>query len=182
MPITLKKTLLGIVAALALVCLSPLALAQQDGAQGAVSVHYGIGDHYQRLSVNYETPSWWTTQFSGGWGRLDLAGEFGVAYWKADGSRSPSDVWQFNAIPMFRWWAGERFYIEAGIGATAFTSTRFANKSISTAFQFGNHVGLGFLVAPNQRLGIRYSHFSNANMKKPNPGLDVVQMTYSYQF
>jgi lipid A 3-O-deacylase len=127
---------------LALVCLSPLALAQQEGAQGAVSVHYGIGDHYQRLSVNYETPSWWTTQFSESWGRL----------------------------------------VEAGIGATAFTSTRFANKSISTAFQLGDHAGLGFLVAPNQRLGIRYSHFSNADMKKPNPGLDVVQMTYSYQF
>ena len=86
-------------------------------------------------------------------GRLDLAGEFGVAYWKADGSRSPSDVWQFNVIPMFRWWTGGRFYIEAGIGATVFTSTRFANKSISTAFQFGDHVGLGFLVAPQPAFG-----------------------------
>ena len=117
MPITPDKipvAQIGNVAALALVCLSPLALAQQEDAQGAVSVHYGIGDHYQRLSVTYDAPFWWTTQFSESWGRLHLTGEFGVAYWKADGSRSPSDVWQFNAIPMFRRWTGERFYVEAG--------------------------------------------------------------------
>ena len=35
---------------------------------------------------------------------------------------------------MFRWWAGERFYLEAGIGATLFSTTRFANENISTAF------------------------------------------------
>ena len=115
-------------------------------------------------------------------GRLDLTPEFGASYWTADGSRTPGHAWQFSAIPMFRWWAGERFYLEAGIGATLFSTTRFANENISTAFQFGDHVGMGFLLTPNNRIGLRYSHFSNASIKRPNPGLDTVQVSYTYQF
>ncbi|CFN83565.1 lipoprotein [Bordetella pertussis] len=91
-------------------------------------------------------------------------------------------MWQASAIPMFRWWTGERFYIEAGIGATVFSSTSFADKRIGSAFQFGDHIGLGFLLTPSNRIGLRYSHFSNAGIKEPNPGLDIVQLTYTYQF
>lgn len=178
-----KKKMLTRLVGLALAATATFASAQSsEGTQGGVSMHYGIGDHYQRLTLNYETPSVWTYQFGGNWGRLDLTPELGASYWWADGSRSPGHVWQFSAIPMFRWWTGERFYIEAGIGATLFSSTRFANENISTAFQFGDHVGLGFLVTPNNRIGLRYSHFSNASIKRPNPGLDVLQLTYTYQF
>lgn len=159
MPFILKKPFAAKVIAMLLVGLASSAHAQQNGTEGGVSLHYGIGNNYQRLTLNYETPSWWTVPLGESFGRMDLTGEFGVSYWKAEGSRSPSDVWQFNAIPMFRWWAGERFYLEAGIGATAFTGTRFAGHTLSIAYQFGDHVGLGFLLAPNQRLGVRYSHF-----------------------
>ena len=99
-----------------------------------MTLQYGVGDHYKRYTLNYETASVWTHQFGGNWGRLDLTPEFGASYWTADGSRTPGHAWQFSAIPMFRWWAGERFYLEAGIGATLFSTTRFANENISTAF------------------------------------------------
>lgn len=169
--------------AVAAVSLAGLAFSvQAHDSQGGLGLHVGVGDHYSRTELVYETPSIELYRFDSNWGHIDLNGEFGAAYWKANGSRSPSNVWQFNAIPMFRWWMGERFYVEAGIGATAFTHTRFADENISTAFQFGDHVGLGFLVTPNNRLGLRYSHFSNASIKRPNPGLDVLQLTYTYQF
>lgn len=176
-----NKTLSAALAALSFSGLAFTAQAQET-TQGGIGLHYGVGDHYQRAELVYETPGLQLIKFDGNWGRLDLTGEFGAAYWWASGSRSPSNVWQFNAIPMFRWWMSERFYVEAGIGATAFTSTRFADKDISTAFQFGDHIGMGFLVTPNNRLGLRYSHFSNAGIKRPNPGLNVVQLTYTYQF
>lgn len=176
-----KKIALTGIAALLLTLAAGTARAQQ-GSEGGVSVHYGIGEHYQRITLNYETPTWWSYQFGSNWGRLDLNGEFGGSYWWADGSRDPGHVWQARAIPMFRWWATDRFYLEAGIGATVFSSTHFADKSIGSAFQFGDHVGMGFLLTPSSRVGLRYSHFSNANIKKPNPGLDVVQLTYTYQF
>ncbi|VGO09029.1 Probable signal peptide protein [plant metagenome] len=161
--------------------LSPLLAAAPASAQG-IGVTAGVGDHYQRLEINWQSPALWDYQFGGNWGRLELVGELGAAYWKANGSRDPGNVWQFNAIPMFRWWTGERFYLEAGVGATAFTSTRFADKNISTAFQFGDHIGAGFLINDSNRIGLRLSHFSNASIKKPNPGLDVVQLTYTYLY
>ena len=85
------------------------ATASSGGTQGGISVHYGVGDRYQRYTLNYETPSVWTTRFGGRWGRLDLTPEIGVSYWTADRPRSPGQAWQFSAIPMFRWWTSERF-------------------------------------------------------------------------
>lgn len=175
-----KKNIFAPLAVLSLVGLAFSAQAQNS--QGGIGLHYGMNSDYSRTELVYETPSTELYRFGGNWGRIELSGEFGAAYWSASGSRNPSHVWQFNAIPMFRWWMSERFYVEAGIGATAFTSTKFADERISTAFQFGDHLGLGVLVTPNNRLGLRYSHYSNAGIKRPNPGLDVVQLTYTYQF
>lgn len=148
----------------------------------AVSLRLGVGEHYQRAELAWESPSFWTYRFSGNGSRLDLLGELGVAYWHADGSRRPRDVWQFSAIPMLRWTFDNRYYIEAGIGATVFSSTRFANKNISTAFQFGDHIGVGMHLSPHSRLSLRYSHYSNAGIKRPNPGLNLLQLTYTYQY
>ncbi|KAJ8136172.1 hypothetical protein OY671_010615, partial [Metschnikowia pulcherrima] len=32
---------------------------------------------------------------------------------------------------------------------------------------------MGFSSTPNNRIGVRYSHFSNASIKRPNPGSDM---------
>ncbi|RTZ45836.1 acyloxyacyl hydrolase [Candidimonas sp. SYP-B2681] len=149
---------------------------------GGISVRAGVGEHYQRIELAWESPSLWRHQFSGGYGRLDLIAEVGAAYWKAKGSRSPSDSWQFSAIPILRWTLNERYYIEAGVGPTAFTRTRFADKVISTAFQFGDHIGVGAYLSNTSRLGLRFSHFSNASIEKSNPGLNIVQLTYTYRY
>ncbi|WP_238914465.1 acyloxyacyl hydrolase [Achromobacter insolitus] len=177
-----RKILVPALLSLVLAGAGAEAAANSVGTKGGVSLHYGVGEHYKRYTLNYETSPLWSTEFSGSWGRLDLTPELGASYWTADGSRSPGNVWQFSAIPMFRWWTSERFYIETGIGATVFTRTRFAEKNIGSAFQFGDHIGAGFLLTPNNRIGLRYSHFSNAGIKRPNPGLDTVQVTYTYQF
>ncbi len=153
-----------------------------ETSAGGISLRAGVGDHYQRIELAWESRSLWSYQFSGGYGHLDLVGELGVAHWKADGSRSPSNAWQFSAIPFLRWSLNERYYIEAGVGPTVFTRTRFADKNISTAFQFGDHIGVGAYLSDSSRLGLRFSHFSNASIKKPNPGLDVLQLTYTYQY
>lgn len=161
-----------------------LALAGAAGlaqAQG-IGLHYGYNSDYQRLTLQYETPAVWSYDLGSTFGRIDLTGEFGASYWWADGGRYRQNVWQLNAIPMFRWWTGGNFYIEAGVGATLFNHTTFGDKNISTAFQFGDHIGAGFQIDKNSRIGLRISHFSNASIKKPNPGLDLVQLTYLYQF
>jgi len=170
-----------VIATTVLACGFSAASAQQPSSSGALGLHVGVGDHYRRLALSYETPSFWRAEL-GDWGRLDAVGEFSLAHWQANSSRYPGHVWQISATPFLRWWAGDHFFIEAGIGANGFSRTRFANKTISTAFQFGDHIGLAWQINPNNRLGLRYSHFSNASIKRPNPGLNILQLRYGYQF
>lgn len=152
------------------------------GDNGGLGLNVGIGDKYSRVNLNYETAPFYSYRFGGNWGRLDITGELGAAYWWAHSGGHRGNVWQFIATPMLRWWITDRFYVEGGVGPSVFTHTQFADKNISTAFQFADQIGLGFQLTKNNRLGLRYSHFSNANIKTPNPGLDVTQITYTYQF
>src|SRR5690606_36732688 len=103
-------------------------------------------------------------------------------YWLAQGSRAPARAWQFSAIPLLRWSWNTRYYLEAGIGPTVFSRTDFADRHISTAFQFGDHIGAGVYLSHNSRLGLRFSHFSNGSIKDPNPGLNILQLMYTYQY
>ncbi|NYT58830.1 acyloxyacyl hydrolase [Alcaligenaceae bacterium] len=149
---------------------------------GSVSVRAGYSSNYNRAELAWESPSLWTYRFSEGYGRLDLVAELGAAYWWANGSASPSSVWQFSATPMFRWTFRDRYYVEAGIGATVFSRTSFADKQLSTAFQFGDHIGVGTHLSDTSRLSLRFSHFSNAGIKEPNPGLNILQLTYTHRY
>lgn len=158
---------------------SPAGAATLSG--GGIGLHLGQGSHYQRLGLAWESPSLWGHVFVGGGSRLDLVGELGVAYWKGTGGRGPN-AWQFSAIPFLRWTYHNRFYVEVGVGPTLFTRTRVAGENISTAFQFGDQIGVGAYLSDHSRLGLRYSHFSNGSIKTPNPGMGVFQVLYTYQY
>lgn len=151
-------------------------------ANGGWSAQYGAIDGHHRATLNYETAPLWHMKL--GSTRLELVGELGGSYWWAS-SALPGfarHMWQLNAIPMFRWWPTERFYVEGGVGATAVSETKFHDKDISSTFQFGDHIGAGFKLADNMRIGLRVSHFSNGGMKKPNQGLNQVQLNFAMGF
>lgn len=180
----MSKNIRAVMAAssLAALCCLPGAYAAEPGG-GGISVRAGYGDHYKRAEIAWESPSLWRYRFSDAdYGRLDLVAELGAAYWMADGSRSPSNAWQFSAIPFLRWTWAERYYLEVGVGPTVFSRTRFAGKNISSAFQFGDHIGIGAHISDASSVSLRYSHFSNAGIKEPNPGLNVLQLMYTYQY
>lgn len=153
----------------------------QAGQGEGWGARLGYHDDYRRLGLVYETAPLWSHQSSGEWGRVTLTAELGVAYWDAQHGH-PDSLWQVSATPMLRWWPNEFFYTEIGVGVNALSRTSFADKRLGSAFQFGNHIGVGALIADAHRIGLRYSHFSNAGIKKPNDGLDVLELTYTYQF
>lgn len=144
-------------------------------------IRLGYDPDYSKVTFLYETPNIWGYQFQSGWGRVGLNIELGVSYWKATRGRSES-MGQLGAIPMLRWWPNESFYLEVGSGPTVLNRSEFAGRELSTRFQFGSHLGIGLLVDKTHRIGIRYSHYSNADIKKPNPGLDLFELAYTYQF
>lgn len=144
-------------------------------------LRFGYQDDYHKTTLAYNTPTWWRYQSEHGWGRLDLNGEIGLAYWDARRG-DPDTMWQFSATPMLRWWPNDYFYTEIGVGATILSRTSFADRHLGSAFQFGNHIGAGFLINRSHQIGVRFSHFSNAGISEPNDGLDLYQLTYTYRY
>lgn len=173
----LKALIAGVV--VSAVCVP--VVAEPMSGQG-LSVRAGAGFHYQRYEAAWESASLWTYQLEGHGSRLDLLAEVGGAWWKASGSRAPSNVWQISATPFIRWSVDDTYYIEAGVGVNLFSKSLFSDINIGSNFQFGDHVGFGAYIGKNSRLGVRYSHYSNAGIKSPNPGLDVVQLLFSHQY
>ncbi|GAA5233955.1 acyloxyacyl hydrolase [Verticiella sediminum] len=156
--------------------------ASGPASTGAWSLQYGMDGSLHRATVNYETAPVWSYPIGGT--RIDLVGEFGVSYWHVRNYDGPGrdKLWQFSAIPMFQWWLTPRLFVEAGVGATAFNHTTLGDDNLSTAFQFGDHLGVGYQLTDQMRLGVRLSHFSNAGIKHPNPGLNSWQAGLTMRF
>jgi hypothetical protein len=63
-------------------------------------------------------------------------------------------------------------------------STHIGNNDLSTAFQFASlvGVGLGFGGRGQYELSYRFTHFSNADIKQPNDGIDMHLLKLGYNF
>lgn len=103
---------------------------------------------------------------------------------------TPSDhgvLTQIGVVPVYRheFGAGSSpWFVEGGIGATVTSSVyRSGGKRFSTAFNFGDHVGLGraFGESRQRELVLRFEHFSNGGIKQPNPGQNFVQLRYLHR-
>lgn len=75
-----------------------------------------------------------------------------------------------------------RPYFELGLGATYFDQTTLGPRGLSTRFQFTEWIGVGLEFAEHFSLGVRFSHYSNANIKRPNDGVDMQQIVVGARF
>jgi len=86
--------------------------------------------------------------------------------------------------PIFRYSSPTIFqqaYFELGAGPQIISDTILENENKSTLFQFGNVFGFGY-ANKNYEVGYRYLHYSNANIKMPNPGTDFHNLHVAYKF
>ncbi|AEG91104.1 acyloxyacyl hydrolase [Ramlibacter tataouinensis] len=95
---------------------------------------------------------------------------------------------QFNLVPMLRLRFAEGrspWFAEAGIGVSLMDEVyRTPDKGFSTRFQFTDVVGAGRSFGADRRheLSLRLTHYSNAGIKKPNPGINYLQLRYGLWF
>lgn len=158
--------------------------AQQLGnSTQAVGLRLGNHGSYKNASIFWQTPVWWQHGFNNGWGRVELMGEATATYWDAKKGSDHSSMWQAGFAPMLRWWPSETpFYLEAGVGPTVVSHTSFGGYGLGTAFQIGSYAGVGYVFDKRHQVSLRVSHFSNASIKQPNDGLNVVQLDYAVRF
>ena len=170
-------------AALALAALSSAPAHALDG----MSLELGTGDNVNmgRVAVQWELAKP-LLQFRN-WqlgNHFDLA----VGYWKAkDATTTQHDeLFELAFTPVLRIQGNGRVgpYVELGLGMHLLTESSIADTRMSTAFQFGNHIGLGYRFGQKGAFDVayRFQHLSNASIKRPNAGINFQQVRLGYWY
>jgi len=64
-------------------------------------------------------------------------------------------------------------YIEVGIGAAYLDDYAINNRCLSSNLLFEDRIGAGIRIK-NVDISFRYMHYSNAALKEPNDGIDIL--------
>jgi lipid A 3-O-deacylase len=125
----------------------------------------------------FERPDW---HLGGYW-------DLGLGYWRQDVLPGQNgSITEVGLTPVLRLQRNDLRgpYLEAGIGLHYLSKTRMGDKRLSTRFQFGDHIGAGYRFGARRAwdLGYRYQHLSNADIKRPNNGINFHQIRLQYHF
>lgn len=157
-------------------------------AVDSVSLELGVAEHAQfsRIGLQSQWQSrWWESRETHLGGYWDMS----LAQWRALRFRGAFDARQnitdVGLTPVLRFQANDKkgWYLEAGIGAHLLSDLYDnAGRRFSTRFQFGDHLGLGYVTQNHLAFSLHVQHFSNGGIKRPNPGelFGVVKMTYEF--
>jgi len=108
--------------------------------------------------------------------------EASLNYWEKEGD----EIYAIALSPVFVYYIGSKTdtihpYIEAGIGIAGLSDTKIKGRDMASNFQFEDRIGLG-IRTESYNLSVRYMHYSNAGIEKPNDGIDIFIGTISYRF
>ncbi len=112
-----------------------------------------------------------------------------ISNWQAprvdDGHRN---YLQLGAMAMWRYRfdaGASPWFAEGGLGVSVMNQLyRTRDRAFSTTFQFTEALGVGrsFGAQGAHEVSLRVQHFSNAGIKKPNPGETFWKVRYAYHF
>jgi lipid A 3-O-deacylase len=115
-----------------------------------------------------ESEAWW----------MPTHAQLGASVWQVPDIRGTTRRFDINATSI---WRNEKSwgYWEAGFGGYLLSKTiNNEDTRVPSAFEFGSHIGIGFKLGPGT-LGVGLQHLSNAGIKQPNGGIDLVFVQYS---
>lgn len=116
---------------------------------------------------------------------MDLSGywEAGIERWKED----RDSLYAASFMPVFRIKGringrkGIYLFVDGAIGLYLLSESTLGDKRFSTAFQFGDHLGMGLIVG-SLEMGYRFEHLSNGGINSPNPGINFHLFRIGYRF
>ena len=157
-------------------------------AVDSASLEFATGNHstITRAGVQWDWANQWFK--SGG---THLGG-----YWDLTGAQisenrylnirdNTKKIYDIGITPVFRFQNDSKLgpYAEGGIGAHLFSDLYDNNgRHFSTRFEFGDHLGIGYVFASKWDVGLKVQHFSNGGIKKPNSGANFAVIRAAYRF
>jgi lipid A 3-O-deacylase len=154
----------------------------------AVAAEIGRGDDTDMLrlalAAEQAAPLWSRETLS-----LAAFGEIAAAHWRfpqpnAAGRRHITVVGVTPYLRLRDTRIG-RWFFDFGIGLNALSDLyETRDRRFSTRFQFSDHLafGRGFGDGDALELSYRFIHFSNAGIRRPNPGLNFHVLRLQYRF
>lgn len=123
-------------------------------------------------------------------GPVSFYGDFFVSQWRAPNASDTENqsYTQIGAVANLRYRfdnGASPWFTEAGLGATLLDGIyNTPVRLFSTRFQFTEYLGVGrsFGSRGEHELSLRVQHFSNADIKQPNPGENFWRVRYLYRF
>ena len=146
----------------------------------------GGGKHVQSAAAGLVWDIDWHREYASG--ALSSYIEADIGQWRTSGRTDDRTFTQFGVTPMLRFHPramGSGWFVEGGIGANSISPLyRNGDKRFSTAFNFGDRVGVGrrFGGRDAHEITLRVEHFSNCRVKEPNPGQNFIQVRYTRRF
>lgn len=175
-------------AALALLAGAHVAQAADDKIIDSASVEVGSGAKVQFLRGAVQS-DWSARWFSNHGYHLSGYWDANLAQWRGNDSNSDrgghQNITVVNLTPVFRYERDDKrgFYGEGGIGVSLFSHLYDNNdKRLATAFQFGDHVGAGYVFDDKWEAGFKLQHYSNGGIKHPNGGVNWLVLKVARHF
>lgn len=150
----------------------------------ALLMQRGIGEGVETLALG----AIWTLPWSAADGRLAVYGELSLNHWESR-PRTPGDtgsLLQLGLKPVLRYVAASSdtwaVFAELGIGLTVTSKVyrKGPDRRFSSPFNFGDHVAIGWRFGERleNEISLRAEHFSNGNIKLPNPGENFRELRF----
>ena len=172
----------GVVAVILWLASAPASAVDGIAIEGG-STHSG-STHLGRIALQWDWDKRW---FQASERHLGGLWDVVLGHWNGDVKPGQnSHITEIGLTPVFRYQRNDLrgLYLEGGIGFHWLSRTQIGNRQLGTAFQFGDHVGVGcrFGAKGHYDLGYRFQHLSNGNIKRPNEGMDyhLVRLQYHY--
>ncbi len=156
--------------------------AMADSSGYGLSFGYGQADpdiDIYRVGIKKDFPAkWFKTRVGYASGYFELS----FNHWEYNNQ----DINALAISPVFAYFFGDednfiRPYIEGGIGGAYLDDYRIADRNLSSNLQFEDRIGAGARIGFVD-LNFRYMHYSNASLKQPNHGIDILIFTTAIQF
>lgn len=165
-----------------------LAAAHGAHAVDSMSAEFATGNKTDMVRVGAQwkwKQQWWQSNGTHIGGYWDLT----LAHWRGDQFKNRPGTTQamtdVGITPVLRLQKDSLTgpYAELGIGIH-YLSDHYDNneRQLSTRFQFGDHLGIGYVFQNEVDLSLRIQHFSNGSVKQPNDGVNFAVVRISYPF
>lgn len=166
----------GLSLATALLSLQPATTLAQSSTwwPDSVGAHYALNEFRDTTTVSAA----WQKRPADVWllrtaSHVDL--EFGLIH-------APGDiVGTVQLSPVWRWpFRQDRYFVDFRFGPMLITTPKFGESDMGGNVHFSSKLSIGWRFGENRKhgLAVEISHTSNFFLDRPNPGLDLVGLTY----